>query len=106
MRSLLHKAHLRSVLLSGKHGAVQSAYRERPAWAGLAIDKVDHMTRLFTMIELECLTMTQLEELREMLLRILILTEYCSPERRNILASMENIDRVWNRRFAARAQFP
>lgn len=58
------------------------------------------MIRLFTMIELESLTNNQLEELRFALHRLLALSESGTADRRNILASLENIDRVCNRRTA------
>ncbi len=54
------------------------------------------MIRLFTMIELERLTNNQLEELRIALHHLLALSEHGSADRRNILASLENIDRVCN----------
>lgn len=57
------------------------------------------MIRLFTMIELERLTNNQLEELRFALHHLLALSEPDTAERRNILASLENIDRVCNRRI-------
>lgn len=56
------------------------------------------MIRLFTMIELERLTNIQLEELRCVLHHLLALSEPDTADRRNILASLENIDRVCNRR--------
>lgn len=58
------------------------------------------MIRLFTMIELERLTNNQLEELRSVLHHLLALSEQGTTDRRNILASLENINRVWNRRMA------
>lgn len=64
------------------------------------------MIRLFTMIELECLTNIQLEELRIALHHLLALSESGTADRRNILASLENIDRVCNRRKANRAPSP
>lgn len=57
------------------------------------------MIRLFTMIELEHLTNIQLEELRIALHHLLALSEQGTADRRNILASLENIDRVRNRLF-------
>lgn len=56
------------------------------------------MIRLFTMIELERLTNIQLEELRVALHRLLAQSEPDTAERRNILATLENIDWVSNRR--------
>jgi hypothetical protein len=61
------------------------------------------MIRLFTMVELERLTNKQLEELRIALHYPLALSEPDTADRRNILASMENIDRVCNYRRAKRA---
>ncbi len=61
------------------------------------------MIRLFTMIELERLTNNQLEELRIALHRLLALSDPGTADRRNILASLENIDRVCNYRRAKRA---
>lgn len=56
------------------------------------------MIRLFTMIELERLTNIQLEELRIALHHLLAQSEPDTAERRNILATLENIDWVSNRR--------
>lgn len=64
------------------------------------------MIRLFTMIELERLTNNQLEELRTALHRLLALSEPGTTDRRNILASLENIDRVRNRRSVRYAPSP
>lgn len=64
------------------------------------------MIRLFTMIELEHLNNNQLEELRIALHHLLALSEPGTTDRRNILASLENIDRVWNRRMARPAPSP
>ena len=58
------------------------------------------MIRLFTMIELERLTNIQLEELRIALHHLLAQSELGSADRRNILASLENIDWVCNHRNA------
>ncbi|MBF9045491.1 hypothetical protein HKCCE4037_19305 [Rhodobacterales bacterium HKCCE4037] len=58
------------------------------------------MNRLFTIIELERMTDSQLEHLRITLHRLLALSDTDTAERRNILASLENIDRVRNRRYA------
>nr|WP_323782612.1 hypothetical protein [Amylibacter sp.] len=60
------------------------------------------MIRLFTMIELERLTNIQLEELRIALHHLLTQSEPGTADRRNILASLENIDRVCNYRIAER----
>lgn len=56
------------------------------------------MIRLFTMIELEHLTNIQLEELRIALHRLLAQSEPGTADRSNILATLENIDWVYNRR--------
>ena len=56
------------------------------------------MIRLFTMVELERLTNIQLEELRIALHHLLALSEQGTAERRNILASLKNIDRAQNRK--------
>lgn len=58
------------------------------------------MIRLFIIIELERLTNNQLEELRIKLHRLLALSEPATADRRNVLASLENIDRVCNCRKA------
>ena len=60
------------------------------------------MIRLFTMIELERLTNIHLEELRIALHHLLAQSEPDTAERRNILATLENIDRVCNYRRAER----
>jgi len=52
------------------------------------------MIRLFTMIELERLTNTQLEELRMALHHLLALSKAGSADRSNILASLENVNRT------------
>jgi len=59
------------------------------------------MIRLFTIIELERMTDSELEQLRVTLHRLLALSDADTAERRNILATLENIDRVRNRRYAA-----
>jgi len=64
------------------------------------------LIRLFTIIELERLTASQLEYLRITLHRLLVLSDADTAERRNILASLENIDRVCNRRRAAPTPSP
>ncbi|MBF9045452.1 hypothetical protein HKCCE4037_19105 [Rhodobacterales bacterium HKCCE4037] len=64
------------------------------------------MNRLFTIIELERMTDSQLEHLRITLHRLLALSDADTAERRNILASLENIDRVRNRRYADPAPSP
>lgn len=64
------------------------------------------MIRLFTIIELERMTDSQLEHLRITLHRLLALTDADTAERRNILATLENLDRVRNRRYASPAPLP
>lgn len=59
------------------------------------------MIALFTIFELEQLTDTQLEELYATLNRLLTASAAGSAERRNILASLENLTLVRNRRHAA-----
>jgi hypothetical protein len=61
------------------------------------------MIRLFTIIELERMTDSQLEHLRILLHRLLAMSDADTAERRNILATLENIDRVRNRRHATPA---
>jgi hypothetical protein len=58
------------------------------------------------MIELERLTNTQLEELRIALYHLLALSEPGTTDRPNILASLENIDRVCSCRKANCAASP
>lgn len=58
------------------------------------------MITFFTIQELEAMSNGQLEELYTMLHRWLPMTEEGSALRRNILASLENIDQVRNRRRA------
>jgi hypothetical protein len=65
------------------------------------IDREEPMIRLFTIIELERMTDSELEHLRVTLHRLLALTDAKTADRRNILATLENVDRVRNRRFAA-----
>lgn len=64
------------------------------------------MIRLFTIHELEQLSIPQLEALRAILHRLLALTDADTAERRNILASLENADRVWIRQHALPALSP
>lgn len=61
------------------------------------------MIAFFTIYELEQLTDEQLDELFAALERLLMGTAASTPERRNILASLENITRVRNRRRAVPA---
>ncbi len=52
------------------------------------------MIALFTIFELEQLSDHQLDRLHHILNRLLIATEPNSPDRQNILATLENIDIV------------
>ena len=52
------------------------------------------MTALMTIYELEALSDIQLDRLRETLHRLLMLTDGGSADRRNTLATLENLDRV------------
>ncbi len=61
------------------------------------------MIALFTTYELERLTDDELHELFAVLNRLLVQTKAGTAERRNILASLENITLVRNRRSAAPA---
>ncbi|MHC9237388.1 hypothetical protein ACX9MO_17320 [Pseudooceanicola sp. 502str34] len=61
------------------------------------------MITFFTMYELEQLTDDQLDELYATFNRLLIATAVGTADRRNILASLENITLVRNRRRAAPA---
>lgn len=58
------------------------------------------MIAFFTIVELEQLADHQLDELHATLCRLLMVTDQDAPARRNILASLENIDRVRGCRFA------
>lgn len=59
------------------------------------------MIAFFTIFELEQLTDTQLDELYATLNRLLTASAAGSAERRNIVASLENLTLVRNRRYAA-----
>lgn len=52
------------------------------------------MIALFTIFELEQLSDHQLDHLHHILSRLLITTKTNSPDRRNILATLENIEIV------------
>lgn len=52
------------------------------------------MIALFTIFELEQLSDNQLNHLHHILSRLLIATEPTSPDQRNILATLENIEIV------------
>ena len=64
------------------------------------------MISLYTIFELERMTTRELEHLRISLHRLLVLSDADTAERRNILASLENIDRVRYRRRATPAPSP
>lgn len=63
------------------------------------------MTTLITMHELQGLTEQELGELHQLFTLLLSETEPHSPERRNIFATLENIERAmgYQRRPAARS---
>ena len=61
------------------------------------------MIALFTTYELERLTDDELDELFSILNRLLVQTKAGTADRRNLLASLENITLVRNRRSAAPA---
>lgn len=66
------------------------------------------MIPLLTIFELEQLNQEQLEELHYIFSRLLIATNTNSPDRRNILASLENIERVLytpHHRFSLKSGF-
>jgi len=52
------------------------------------------MIALITIFELEQLTQTELEDLHLILLKLLMTTEPNTADRRNILATLENIETV------------
>lgn len=52
------------------------------------------MTTLFTIYELKQLSDHQLKNLHHILIQLLMITEPNSPDRRNTLASLENIETV------------
>ncbi|PTW37220.1 hypothetical protein [Rhodovulum kholense] len=62
------------------------------------------MIAFFTIYELEQLADDQLDELYAVLERLLMAKATGTAERSNILASLENITRVRNRRCATPAQ--
>jgi len=63
-------------------------------WLGLKKTRSITMIALFTIFELEQLSDNQLDHLHHILSRLLIATEPNSPDRRNILATLENIEIV------------
>lgn len=56
------------------------------------------MIALFTIFELEQLSDSQLDHLHHILSRLLMPTEQNSPDRRNILATLENIETIWGQK--------
>lgn len=66
----------------------------RPELVGSQAEKEDHMITLLTMHELHGLTVQELGELHQLFSMLLIATEPETPDRRNILASLENIERA------------
>ncbi|SDR44919.1 hypothetical protein [Pseudovibrio sp. Tun.PSC04-5.I4] len=60
------------------------------------------MHSLFTIYELERFSTEQLYKLHSILLRFLPLTELGSDERRDILATLENVERLINMRLKKR----
>jgi len=63
-------------------------------WLGLKKTRGITMIALFTIFELEQLSDNQLDHLHHILSRLLMTTEPNSPDRRNILATLENIEFV------------
>lgn len=61
------------------------------------------MIRLYNIFELERMTDIQLEDLHATLHHLLAMSDADTAERRNILATLENITLVRNRRNAAPA---
>ena len=57
------------------------------------------MIALITIFELEQLTQTELEDLHLILFKLLMATEPNSSDRRNILASLENIETVLDQKL-------
>ncbi|WP_375552551.1 hypothetical protein [Rhodophyticola porphyridii] len=66
----------------------------RPDLIGSQTEKEDHMITLLTMHELHGLTVQELGELHQLFSMLLIETEIDTPDRRSILASLENIERA------------
>ena len=58
------------------------------------------MIRFFTIYELEQLTNDQLDELHAIFHQLLAASEHGTAERRNMLASLENIDHLRNSRHS------
>lgn len=64
------------------------------------------MIALLTMYELQGLTDQQLGALHQLLLTLLMTTNPDTPDRRNILATLENIERALKQRRRALAPSP
>lgn len=56
------------------------------------------MIALFTIFELEQLSDSQLDHLHHILSRLLMATEAGSSDRRNILATLKNIEAIWGQK--------
>jgi hypothetical protein len=67
-------------------------------WLGLKKTRSINMIALFTIFELEQLSDAQLDHLHHILIRLLMATEPNSPDRRNILATLENIESIWGQK--------
>lgn len=68
--------------------------REGPNWSGRKTEMEDHMITLLTMHDLRGLTAQELGELHQLFSMLLIETAPDTPDRRNILAALENIERA------------
>jgi hypothetical protein len=66
----------------------------RPELVGSQTEKENHMITLLTMHELHGLPAQELDELHQLFSMLLIETQPDTPDRRNILASLENIERA------------
>ncbi|WP_305968479.1 MULTISPECIES: hypothetical protein [unclassified Mameliella] len=64
------------------------------------------MITLLTMHELQGFTDQELDALHELYLTLLMETDPDTPDRRNILASLENIERMRGQRSKPRAKPP
>jgi len=71
---------------------------KRPGRARPKTEKEVHMNTIITMYELNGLTDQELGELHQLLTLLLAESDPASQERRNILASLENIKRVLGHR--------
>tara|TARA_R110000850_G_scaffold165215_4_gene290261 strand:- start:1712 stop:2140 length:429 start_codon:yes stop_codon:yes gene_type:complete len=65
-----------------------------PELVGSQTEKENHMITLLTMHELHGLTAQELGELHQLFSMLLIATAPDTPDRRNILATLENIERA------------